>query len=336
MDTYYITGISGFLGRNIVRQLGNSKIVGLIFPNEKGVDDLREQENITLVEGNILNIEEIEKFLSYPCEGKKIIIHAAGKISVYRKGDPMTTTINVDGTKNMVDTALKVGCDRFIYVSSVDSLDKRKGDDVIHEQDTYDVDKVDGVYSKSKVQANNYVLDAYKNKGLPAVIVLPSALIGPYDPFNSPINFAIKRFLIGKLPALVKGKYNIADIRDVAKGIIDSSKTGKLGESYILCGQGQITMLDLINKVAELEHKKPVKILVPVWLVKLASPFIELSAKIKKKSPLFTGFSMDCLQQNSNFSYDKANKGFDYLPRDMDTTLIDLVSWMKESSYLTK
>ena len=336
MDTYYITGISGFLGRNIVRQLDNAKIVGLVFPGELGIDDLREKENITLIEGNILHREEIEKFLSYPSEGKKIIIHAAGKISVYRKGDPMTTTINVEGTKNMVDTALKVGCDRFIYVSSVDSLNKRKGTDVIHEQDTYDIDKVDGVYSKSKVQANNYVLDAYKNKGLPGIIVLPSALIGPYDPFNSPINFAIKRFLIGKLPALVKGQYNVADIRDVAKGIIDASKSGRLGESYILCGQSVITMLDLVNKAAHIENKKPIKLLVPIWLVKLGSPFIELAAKIKKKSPLFTGFSMDCLQQNSNYSYEKAHNDFGYSPRDIDTTMSDLVNWMKESGYLIK
>ena len=339
MNTYYITGISGFLGRNIVRQLNSQKdvqIIGLVFPNEKGIDDLREQENITLIEGNILHHDEVEKFLSYPSKGNKIIIHAAGKISVYKKGDPMTTNINVEGTKVMVDTALKVGCDRFIYVSSVDSLDKRKGNDVIHEQNIYDIDKVDGVYSKSKVQANNYVLDAYRNKGLPAIIVLPSALIGPYDPFNSPINFAIKRFLKGKLPALVKGQYNVADIRDVAKGIVDASISGKIGESYILCGPLVITMLDLVNKVAEIEHKKPIKLLVPIWLVKLGSPFIELAAKIKKKSPLFTGFSMDCLQQNSNYSYEKANKDFNYSPRDIDTTMIDLVNWMKESDYLIK
>ena len=339
MNTYYITGISGFLGRNIVRHLNSQKdvqIVGLVFPNEKGIDDLREQENITLIEGNILHQDEVEKFLSYPSKGNKIIIHAAGKISVYKKGDPMTTTINVEGTKVMVDTALKVGCDGFIYVSSVDSLDKRKGNDVIHEQDTYDIDKVDGVYSKSKVQANNYVLNAYRNKGLPVIIVLPSALIGPYDPFNSPINFAIKRFLLGKLPALVKGQYNVADIRDVAKGIVDASISGKTGESYILCGPSVITMLDLVNKAAEIEHKKPIKLLVPIWLVKLGSPFIELAAKIKKKSPLFTGFSMDCLQQNSNYSYEKAHNDFGYNPQDINTTMVDLINWMKESGYLEK
>ena len=338
MDTYYITGISGFLGRNIVKELnsrGKVNIVGLVFPNEQGIDDLKKQENITLIEGNILNKEDIEKFLSYPNKGKKIIIHAAGKISVYKKGDPMCTTINVEGTKVMVDTAIKLGCDRFVYVSSVDSLNKRKGNDVIYEQDRYEIDKVDGVYSKSKASANNYVLDAYKEKSLPAVVVLPSPFIGPDDPLNNPMNYAIKRFLIGKLPALVKGQYNVADVRDISKGIIDASINGHIGESYILGGH-QITMLNLINGVAKIENKKPIKLCVPIWLVKLGSPFIELNAKIRKKSPLFTAFSMDCLKQNSNYSSEKANKDFGYISGDINTTLIDLVKWMKESGYLEK
>ena len=338
MDTYYITGISGFLGRNIVKELntrGKSNIVGLVFPNEQNLDGLKEQENITIVEGNIMNKDDIEKFLSIPHQGKKIVIHAAGKISVYKKGDPMCTTINVEGTKVMVDTAMKLGCDKFVYVSSVDSLNKRKGNDVIYEQEYYEIDKVDGVYSKSKVTANNYVLDAYKEKGLPAVIVLPSPFIGPDDPFNNPMNYAIKRFLLGKLPALVKGQYNVADVRDISKGIIDASISGHIGESYILSGH-QITMLNLINGVAKIENKKPIKLCVPIWLVKLGSPFIELSAKIRKKSPLFTAFSMDCLKQNSNYSYEKANKDFGYTPRDMNTTLKDLVKWMKESDYLRR
>ena len=220
-------------------------------------------------------------------------------------------------------------------MSSVDSLNKRKGNDIIYEQDRYEIDKVDGVYSKSKVTANNYVLDANKEKGLPAVIVLPSPFIGPDDPFNNPMNYAIKRFLLGKLPALVKGQYNVADVRDISKGIVDASINGHIGESYILSGH-QITMLHLINGAAEIEHKKPIKLCVPIWLVKLGSPFIELSAKIKKKSPLFTAFSMDCLKQNSNYSYEKANKDFNYAPRDMNATLKDSVKWMKESDYLKR
>ena len=123
MNTYYITGISGFLGRNIVKAINlreKSNIVGLVFPNEQGIDDLKAQENITLIEGNVLNIDDIEKFLSYPHKGNKIVIHAAGKISIYKKGDPLCTTINVEGTKNMVNASIKLGCNKFVLVSIIE------------------------------------------------------------------------------------------------------------------------------------------------------------------------------------------------------------------------
>lgn len=337
MKTYYITGISGFLGRNIVKHLlteKETKIIGLVFPNESNLQDLEEQ-GITLVTGNISYLDNVEKFLSTPSEGEKIIIHAAGRISLYKRRDPLTTTINVQGTKNMVDIALKVGCDKFIYISSVDSLNKQKGNDIIVEQDRYDVDKVDGVYSKSKAAANNYVLDAYQNKGLPAIIILPTVFLGPDDPFNSPLNLAIKKYLNGKLNTLVKGQYNIGDVRNIAKGIVLASQKARLGESYILGGT-QISVLDFINKVAALENQKPVKNLVPIFLIKLVSPFVEGHAKAHRKKPLFTGFSMDCLRQNSHYSSLKATTELGYQIRSLDETISDTVKWMKESSYLDK
>ena len=338
MKTYYITGISGFLGHNIVNELlkeEDNKIIGLIFPNEKNISTLKNNKQISLIEGNILDSESIDRFLSIPCEGEKIVIHAAGKISVYKKGDPITTKINYEGTKNVVESALKNGHDKFIYISSVDSLNKSKGHEPIYEQDRYDINKVDGVYSKSKALANNYVIDAYKNKGLKAIIVLPSVMIGPNDPFHSPINYAFKQFLNGKLKVLVKGRYNIADVRDVAKGIILASNKGRLGESYLLTGI-QLDILDLLFKVAKKENMKPIKITVPIFLVKLAAPLIEMHAKIHHKSPLFTAFSMDCLRQNSNFKCDKAVKELGYKITDIDQSIIDTVNWMKESGYLDK
>ena len=337
MKTYFITGISGFLGRNLTIKLLKQKdinIIGLVFPNEKNLDFYRQYSNIQLAEGNILNKDDVKRFLSTPRSGEKIVIHLAGKISLFKKGDSNCMSVNVDGTKNMVDTSLEVGCDKFIYISSVDSLSRVKGNDVITEQDYYDENKVIGVYSKSKAIANNYVLDACK-RGLKASIMLPTVFIGPNDPFNSPINLAVKKFLKGKLPALVKGQYDVADVRDVADGIMNAITNARPGESYILSGH-QIKMIDLINKVAILENRKPVKLLIPVFLIKLISPFVELHAKIHRKTPLFTGFSMDCLKQNSNYSSSKAVKELGYNSREIDDTLSDLVKWMKESDYLAR
>ena len=329
--TYYITGISGFLGRNITIELLKQKdiqIVGFVLPNEKNLGFYEQYENIVLARGNILSKEDVNNFLSYQCNGDKYLIHAAGKISVYKRNDPLTTSINVEGTRNVIESVVDKGFKRIVYVSSVDSLSRVKGNDVIKEQEEYDHTKVEGVYSKSKAIANNIVLDAYKNHNLDISIVLPSALLGPNDPFNSPINLAVSKFLNNKLPAITKGGYDIVDVRDVSTGILSVLEKGKAGESYLLTGH-YVSVKDLIGTAAQIAGKKPVKFKVPHFLIKLISPFLEMHAKLHKKSPLFTSFSMDCLMQNSNYSYEKANKEFGYTPRPLKETMEDTIRFLR-------
>lgn len=331
MKTFFIIGVSGFLGKNLTIELlkqQDIQIIGFALPNEKNLELYEQHDNITLVRGNILNKDEVLRFLSTPADGDKYLIHAAGKISVYKKNDPLTTEINVVGTRNVIDACINKGFKKVVYVSSVDSVPKRKGNDVIYEPEEYDINKVDGVYSKSKVQANNIVLDAVKCSSLPACIVLPSAIMGPNDPFNAPINSAIKKFLNNKLPAITKGGYNIVDVRDVAKGILSALESGKPGESYFLTGR-YVTVKELIEIAGKEANKKPIKNKVPHFIIKAASPFIEAHAKAHHKAPLFTGFSMDCLMQNSNYSCDKARKELGYEPRPLEETMKDTIEWMR-------
>ncbi len=330
MKTYFITGISGFLGRNITIELlkqENVQIVGFVLPHEKNLEYYEQYKNIVLVRGNILNKEDVDKFLSYPSEGDKYLIHAAGRISVYRRNDLLTMDINVEGTRNVIESAIDKGFKKVVYVSSVDSVPKQKGDEKIFEPEIYDTKLVDGVYSKSKVLANNIVLEAYKNSGLPACIVLPSAMIGPNDPFNSPINLAIKKFLNDKLPAITKGGYDIVDVRDVSKGILDVLDKGESGESYLLTGR-QISVKELIALAGKIADKKPVTKCVPHFLIKIVSPFISLHARVHKKTPLFTGFSMDCLKQNSHYCFDKAKEKLGYISRPLEETMKDTIDYL--------
>ena len=330
MKTYFITGISGFLGRNLTIKLLKQKdisIVGFVLPNEKNLEFYEQYQNITLVRGNILNKEDVDSFLSYPASGDKYLVHAAGRISVYRRNDPLTMKINVEGTKNVIDSVVDKNFRKVIYVSSVDSVPKRKDNSVIHEPEVYDTKLVDGVYSKSKVLANNIVLDAVKNHDLDACIVMPSAMMGPNDPFNSPINLAIRKFLNDKLPAITKGGYDIVDVRDVSKGILNILDKGEKGESYLLTGHN-VSVKELIGVAAKVVNKKPVTKTVPHFIIKIASPFLEMHARIHKKTPLFTGFSMDCLKQNSNYSYDKAKEKIGYEVRPLEETMKDTIDYL--------
>ena len=327
MKNLYITGLAGFLGKNLLSILPDDvNIIAFILSKERDIPHLQ-KDNITLVEGNILNKEDVYKFLNIENEDK-YIIHMAGRITTIKKHDNLTMDINYTGTKNIVDVAIDVGgFKKLIYISSVDSMPLKKEEGLIEEVSYYDINRVEGVYSKSKVLANNYILD-YADK-LPSTLILPSALVGPNDPTLTPINKAIYMFLHHKLPAITKGGYNLVDVRDVAYGIYQSIEKGRNKESYLLAGS-YISVKDLINKVALLTNRKPLRFCIPHIIIKIISPFIELQAKIKRKTPLFTAFSMDCLMQNSSYSSLKANKELSYQSRDIDDTLKDTVKFLLE------
>ena len=326
MKAYFITGSTGFLGYNIIKQINNpdNLIIALVMKGDPNIHLFDSFKNIKIIEGNILNKEDVNKFLSYPFKGDKYLMHAAGKITTLKKGDPMVTKINFEGTKNIVDCSKDKGFQKIIYISSVDSLKYRKDKAIIHEQETYKEEDTVGIYGKSKVLASNYVRNNLNNY----IVIMPSAILGPDDPLNSAINSAIHKIMNNKLPAIVKGGYNLVDVRDVASGILSVIDSDKINEDYLLTGH-YISIKDLAKVVSELSHSKKPKFVVPHIIIKGIAPFITLHAKRQKKMPLFTGFSMDCLKQNANYSYEKANRDFSYQPRDLDVTILDTINFLK-------
>ena len=117
-------------------------------------------------------------------------------------------------------------------------------------------------------------------------------------------------------------------MRDVAKGILLAAEKGKAGESYLLTGHN-ISVEDLIGEAAKVVTKDPVKRIAPTFAIKLASPFIGMHARLHHKMPLFTAFAIDCLMQNSNFSYKKAHEELGYEPIPLDITMKDTIEWLQ-------
>lgn len=326
MKTYYITGGTGFLGYNIIKQIDcNDNIIIFALENDPNKALFNGMPNVKITTGNLLNINDVIKFLSTPSKGDKYLIHAAGKITTLKKGDPLVYKINVLGTQNIVDVAKSQNFKKILYVSSVDSMRYRRDKNTIFEQSEYIEDETPGQYGKSKVLASNYVRKNLNNY----IIVMPSAILGPDDPLNSAINSAIKKAINNKLPAIVNGGYNLVDVRDVARGILLALESKQINKDYLLTGH-YIKIKDLMKKTNNFAKSKKYKFIVPHFIIKLIAPIFEISAKKSSKNPLFTGFSMDCLKQNANYSYQKAKADFNYQPRDIDTTIKDTIIYLQK------
>lgn len=270
------------------------------------------------------------KSLEDAFKGADTVYHLAGVIDVGNDKDDFLRLVNVQGTVNVVEACKKAGVKKLVYASSVDAVEPLPDNELIDENTYISPDKVSGVYGKTKAEATRYVLDN-AGEGLEVVAIYPSACIGPYDFKVSAPGEMIRMIMKGKLPvSLSFGGYNFVDIRDVAIGMIGAAEQGENGESYFLTGN-IISAEELIKLISEKSGRKAPKYKMSLGLAKLLAPLAEVYYKISGASPLFTRLSIEILNNNCNFSHEKASKAFGYTPRSLEESIGDAVCWISET-----
>lgn len=324
---YYVTGATGHLGRTIVNMLLALKrtIVAFVLPKDTKRDfGQHDKEQLYFVEGNITKYEDVESFLNFKSEETaQIVIHCAGIITVEKNFNQQIYDVNVGGTKNMVDAALKRSVEKFIYVSSVHALKELPKKQIMVEQQTFDPEQVNGFYAKTKAESSQYVLDACK-EGLNGIVVHPSGIIGPDDEMNGHFTSVLRNFLDGSLTSVVKGGYNVVDVRDVANGIIQAIEKGHNGQCYLLSGEYH-SVYEIIEIASIISKRRKIRSVLPIWFVKMVAPLASLWSKIKRQPPIFTAYSMNTLISNSNFSNALASRELGFTTRPFYSTIEDTV-----------
>ena len=341
-DIYIITGANGHLGNTIIRILerqirrGNKNIAdirGLILPGEEA--PFKGNSHLHWFYGDVTDETTLEQlFENVPApktsrtkNTRLIFIHTAGIIDITSSGvSEKMRAVNVGGTKNVVHQAMAHHVDRFIYVSSVHAIPERPDNETMIETKDFDPEKVVGGYAKTKAEATRFVLDSVE-KGLPAVVVHPSGIIGPYDSTRNHLVAVIRDYISGKLPACVRGGYDFVDVRDVAQGCLAAVDNGRIGECYILSNT-HCEIKNVLDNVKNITGTKPIR-MIPLWLARFAAPFLSLGAKMRHRKPLYTKYSLYTLGSNGRFSHAKATRDLDYQPRSLGNTLKDTVRWLR-------
>jgi len=163
--TYLITGGAGFLGINLVRYLleRGHKIVSL----DIAPFDYPERDQITEIRGDIRDRAKVDEAMA----GVDIVIHTAAALPLYKKEDIFST--DIDGTRNVIDSAHQRGVERFIQISSTAVYG------IPDHHPLYENDELIGVgpYGKAKIEAEGVCLE-YRNKGMCAPIIRPKSFIG--------------------------------------------------------------------------------------------------------------------------------------------------------------
>ena len=183
------------------------------------------------------------------------LIHCAAVVTIATKEDPRVWNVNLEGTKNVFDLAMKSGISRVIYVSSAHAIVEEPAPNIITEPSFFSSALVHGQYAKSKAAAAKLALQ-FAKEGLPVSIVHPSGIIGPFDHAKANhMTRSIEAMAKGTIPMPIQGGYDFVDVRDVAQGILQCEDKGKNGECYLLTGH-YLTVEDLLKLVCSARGRR--------------------------------------------------------------------------------
>jgi dihydroflavonol-4-reductase len=222
---------------------------------------------------------------------------------------------------------------RLVYFSSIQAIEDEPLDLPLDENRPRISSLRHSPYDRSKAAAEREV-QAGIARGLDAILLNPTAIVGPHDYKPSYFGQAIVRLAQRRIPALVKGGFDWVDVRDVVQGAIQAASKAPCGRSYILSGHWH-SIREVASLVAEQTGAAPPWIMVPMWLAYQAAPLMGWMARFQNKGPIYTRATLRYLQGNRQVSHARASHELDYRPRPFKETLPDMIHWFLENGYLS-
>ncbi|MBN1374802.1 MAG: NAD-dependent epimerase/dehydratase family protein [Dehalococcoidia bacterium] len=320
-----VTGASGHIGVNLVRALlSKGRDIRVFSHNSNlGLEDLP----VEFFKGDICDIDSMERAF----QGAEFVYHLAGRVSLLHGDWQRCSDINVEGTRNVIKACQRTKVQRLVHFSSIHAF-RSDTCAVINESQQLVESMKSPSYDRSKAAGEKLVRQAVK-EGLDAVIINPTAVIGPYDYRPSHQGQALIMMASGKLPVLLNGGFDWVDVRDIVEYAIKAQETAHVGASYLLSGHW-LSVKEMAQMAAEVTGIRPPWITCPMGLAEFCAPIVTVTSQMLKIRPLFTRTSLIALKSNSNVNYSKATKELGYNPRPIRETIVDTIQWFQENGYL--
>jgi dihydroflavonol-4-reductase len=329
----FVTGASGFIGANLVHELViRGHTVKALLRTES---DLRGLKGVDFdrVTGDVSDPGKLKAAM----RGCDWCFHVAASYHLWlRDYAPMYGT-NVDGTRNVIESAAMAGCSRIVYTSTVGciGLPKQVQGCVTPTDEAAPVceEQMSNHYKRSKWQGEQ-IASEHAAKGMPVVIVNPSAPVGPGDGKPTPTGQVIVDFLNRKMPAYLDTGLNWVHVRDVAVGHILAAEKGRIGERYILGNaEGNWTMRQAFAVLEEISGVTAPRFRVPYAVALAVAYFGEASAKITAKPPKAPLAGVRMARYKMWFNPAKAIRELGLPQTPSRQALADAVEWYRSNGY---
>ena len=330
----FVTGASGFVGSNLVRELlaRKHRVKALVRPgsDQRGLLDA----NVELVTGDISDTALLRREMG-ECEW---CFHCAASYHLWLPDYKPMYVANVEGTFNVIEAAGHAGCQRIIHTSTVGciGLPKEVNGEIVPstEADVISATNLSNDYKKSKWEAET-IAAKFARQGLPVIIVNPSAPVGPGDLKPTPTGQIIVNFLNRELPAYLETGLNWVHVRDVAIGHILAAEKGNVGERYILGNkEGNWTMEQTLAVLEEVSGIPAPKMKIPHWVAMAAAHVDEGTSFFTKKPPKAPLAGVRMAKEKMWFNPAKAIRELGLPQTPPKQAFADAVKWFRANGYV--
>jgi dihydroflavonol-4-reductase len=320
-----VTGADGFVGSNLVRELlkRNHEVVAFI---QKGLNPVTlEGLPISFCYGDLLDPDSIRVAMQ-GCEG---LVHSAAHLGVWPYHSDIQRKVNVDGTRHVMELALELGVRRIVFVGTANSYGYGNRQSPGDETRPYSSGHYGLGYMDTKREAQDLVLKMVKEQGLPAAIVNPTFMFGPFAT-RTGANLMIDNILHGKLAGYTPGGRNYVAVKDVCVGIANALEKATPGSCYLL-GNQNLNYREIFNLIAEVLNVLPPKRAIPGFVVLAFGAIATTIARLTGKAPKIS-YRMCRISIDENFyTAEKAQRELGLPQTPIKVAVEETVAWLREN-----
>jgi dihydroflavonol-4-reductase len=318
MSRTLLTGATGFIGSHVCRLLveRGDEVIATIRPTSR--TEALDRLGVAQVHADICDRRAIRQAM----QGVERVFHVAGttRLSIGRE---RAFAINVEGTRIVLEEALRAGVQRAVLTSSFAAIGPAAPGLSADESNAWDAGRHGIAYVDSKHEAE-VTATAMVARGLPLVIVNPALVMGPGD-YGRSSTTLVRRFLRRQIPAYVDGTLNVVGVEDVARGHVLAEERGNVGERYIL-GNRNFTFDRLFADLGRLSGIEPPALKLPLTIALALAEAGERVPRLGMPSPtVIRGASLRWA-----FSNKKAKRDLKWETSPHEDCLEATVAWYRE------
>jgi len=317
-----VTGAGGHLGANLVRRLlaegERVRVLLHTVRDEPAVAGLRVEQMI----GDLRD----PGLAAAAVSGCRHLYHCAGKVSTTYGNHDEIFTCNVLATRHLLRAALNAGVEKVVVTGSFSAVGHRH-DKPSDETEPFNPFERHLPYGHSKAAVEHEWLKACV-EGLPVVIAVSTAILGPHDFKPSRMGQVLIRFAQGRLRAYVPGGFTFVAARDIVEGHLLAMSHGTPGQKYIFASEF-LSFDELMALFGRVTGRPPSALRVPPALMSTAAKLaaIVMPYVAPHAEQLLTPAAIRILRLNRRADVSKAQRELGFRPTSIELAVREAYDW---------